>query len=525
MKSMPGLTDKSRDELLAANQIQAQRIADLEAKIAWFEEQFRLAKHQQFGTSSEKSVPEQPNLFNEAEAIADATIAGQVELEKVSYTRKKAKGQRELQLADLPVEEIEHRLPEEEQICPECQGALHEMGSDISHKLEMIPAKVVVHKHIRFKYACRHCQKEEVSTPILSAAMPAPAFPNSLASPSAVAHVMTQKFVMGIPLYRQEQQWERMDFELSRQTMANWMIKGAAWLTPLYDRLHCLLINRDIVHADETTLQVLKEEGRSAQTDSYMWLYRTGREGPPIVLYDYQTTRAGAHPKAFLEGFEGYLNADGFSGYDVLPGKIVLAGCWSHARRKFDEAIKVLPVSARKSGTTLAHAGLNFVSALFAIEADLKDATPQERYEARLLRSKPVLDRFKQWLGEQSAAVLPKGALGTAVNYCLNQWAKLTRFLEDGRLEIDNNRAERSIKPFVIGRKNWLFANTPKGANASATIYSIVETAKENGLDPFAYLAYLFKVLPNESIVDQSVLDQFLPWSEHLPIRRKDHTA
>ena len=524
MKSMPGLTDKTRDELLAANQIQAQRIADLEAKIAWFEEQFRLAKHQQFGASSERSVPEQPNLFNEAEAVVDAAPQ-EPETEHISYERRKFNGQREAKLENLPVDDIDYVLAEDEQVCPQCSGRLHEIGIETRRELRLIPAQQVVVRHNQHKYACRHCQQEETSTPIVTAPMPKPAFPNSLASASAVAHVMAQKFVMGIPLYRQEQQFARQGFELSRQTMANWMIKGAGWLTIIYGRMRRILLERDILHADETVLQVLNEPGRAAQTDSYMWLYRSGRYGPPIVLFEYQPGRSGRYPEAFLEGFEGFLHADCYGGYNRLhEDKVILSGCLAHARRKFDEALKVLPASARKNANSLPRIGLDYFGELYQVERDLADATPEQRYLTRIERGKPILDRFKTWLDALAPQVLPKGALGKAIGYCLGNWTKLTNFLLDGRLEVDNNRAERSIKPFVIGRKNWLFASTPRGAKASAIIYSLVETAKENRLDPFAYLTYLFETLPNIDMQDQAALDRLLPWADHLPISRRPST-
>ena len=265
-------------------------------------------------------------------------------------------------------------------------------------------------------------------------------------------------------------------------------------------------------------MQVLNEEGRAAQSTSYMWLYRSGRDGPPIVLFEYQPTRAAEHPRRFLQGFSGYLHVDGYVGYEGLPG-ITLAGCWSHARRKFVEAVNVLPAPTRKAGGTPAHAGLAFCDALFKIERDLHDATAEERFAGRLVRSRAVLDKLRVWLDEMEAKVLPKSLLGTAVTYCRNQWSKLNTFLLDGRLEIDNNRSERAIKPFVIGRKNWLFANTTRGANSSAVIYSLVETAKENGLNPFPYLTYLFEQLPNINLKDPEALDLLLPWAE--PIQTK----
>ena len=485
-----------RQELCAK---QAALIAQLSAENQWLKEQFRLAQHRQFGPSSEHTPTEQQALvFNEAEAEASPT-APEPTIETITYHRRKTKGQREMQLRHLPVDKIEHHLPEAERICAGCGGPLHELTDmeEIRQELKFVPAQVTVVKHFRHKYSCRHCEQHEAHTPIITASMPTPAFPNSLASPSAVAFIMSQKFVEGLPLYRQEQSLARLGVTLSRQTMANWMLAGADWLEPLYDRMHEILLTRDILYADETTLQVIREPGRAATTESYLWLYRTGRDGPPIVLYDYQPTRARMHPRTFLQGFQGYLHVDGYQAYEKLPG-ITLVGCWAHARRGFTDALKALPATVRDATTkpTAAEEGLAFCNKLFAIERALHDVTPEERKDGRLQQSRPVLNAFRAWLERQSLAALPKSALGQAIGYCLHQWPKLIVFLQDGRLELDNNRSERSIKPLVIGRKNWLFAFTPAGAHASAIIYSLVESAKENGLHPYAYLTYLFEQLP-----------------------------
>lgn len=236
-----------------------------------------------------------------------------------------------------------------------------------------------------------------------------------------------------------------------------------------------------------------------------------------MIVYDYQKTRAGEHPRKFLSAFSGYLHVDGYSGYHKVSD-VILVGCWAHARRKFDEALKALPDS-KSSASVTAKEGLDFCNRLFAIERDLKDSPPDERYTIRLERSRPVLDAFSAWLRTQRSRVLPKSAFGKAITYCRNQWDKLEAFMKDGRLELDNNRSERSIKPFVIGRKNWMFANTPRGAHASAVIYSIIETAKENGLNPLVYLTYLFENLPQlADPKDQNALDKLLPWSQTLPL-------
>lgn len=488
---------------------------ELEAKLKWYEEQFRLSQQRRFGTSSEKTNLDQLSLFNEAEDTADSTIE-EPTVETISYKRKKQRGQRERMLENLPTETIEYRLSNEEQVCSCCDGALHEMSTEVRRELKIIPAQVKVVEHVRHVYSCRHCERNEIETPIKTATMPASVFPGSLSSPSAMAYTMTQKYVESMPLYRQEKHLERFGVSISRQTLANWIIYGATtWLSLIYDQMREHLLKQDSLHADETTLQVLSEPERPATSNSYIWLYRTGREIPPIVLYDYQQTRASKHPRRFLEGFQGYLHVDGYAGYNGISG-VTLVGCWAHARRKYTEALKALPESASTSAVK-AKEGLAFCNQLFEIERELKDVSPQERYEERLKRSQPVLEAFSAWLREQTPRVLPKSALGQAIKYCRNQWERLKAFLQDGCLDIDNNRGERSIKPFVIGRKNWLFSNTAKGAKSSAIIYSVVETAKENGLNPFNYLSYLFEELPNLDTTDKTKLDQLLPWSQTIP--------
>lgn len=494
---------------------QEHQILELSAELAWYKEQFRLAQYSRFGNSREHTPEQQALVFDEIEASADPAVP-EPTVETITYQRRKTKGKREAQLANLPVETINYELSGEEKICSACGGDMHRMSEQVRQELKIVPARITVVKHVQGVYACRCCERSGDPTPIITAPMPASAFANSLASPSAVAYLMDQKFTMGLPLYRLEQSFERLRLDLSRQTMANWMIRGAAWLQLVYDRLHHHLIRRDILHADDTRIQVLHEVGRKAQTDSAMWLYRTGRDGPAIVLFDYQTTRSAEHPRTFLAGFQGFLTADGHDAYEKLTG-IVLSGCWAHARRNFVQALEALPASVRKTSTTLAHQGLAFCNELFDIERALADGSPEERLAIRKEKSQDVFDRFVPWLEKSRTLALPKSATGKAIGYCLNQWPKLTAFLKDGRLEIDNNRAERSIKPFVIGRKNWLFANTPKGAKASATIYSLVETAKENGLSPYDYLTYLFERLPNIDMKDPAILDALLPWSETLP--------
>ena len=328
---------------------------------------------------------------------------------------------------------------------------------------------------------------------------------------------MNQKYVDSLPLYRQEQQLERLGIELSRQTLANWMIRGADWLDRIYDRLHEELIKLDIIHADETTLQVLHEDGRKQTRSPSCGSIEAGATDRPSSSLIIKLPGWGKHPCNFLSGYKGYIHVDGYAGYNGLTD-VILVGCFAHARREFTDCLKAMP--GDKTAPSTAREGFNFCNRLFAIERSLADADPDFRYQERLKQSRPTLDTFKAWLQYQSPRVLPKSALGKAIGYCRNQWDKLEAFMLDGRLEISNNLAERSIKPFVIGRKNFLFANTPRGARASAVIYSIVETAKANDLIPFEYLTYLFEQLPNLGSRD---LDELLPWSDSLPDSCKLH--
>ena len=396
------------------------------------------------------------------------------------------------------------------------------MGHNTRRELKIIPAQVKIVEHVSEVYACRNCEKTAETVPIVKAPMPEPVIKGSSASPSAVAHIMTQKYVNAVPLYRQEQEFLMNRLPLSRQTMANWLVRTSEdWLEPLYELMKSKLRREEALHADETTLQVLKEPGKSSRSESYMWLYRTsGCAAHPIVLYEYQPTRSSSHPKAFLAEYRGYLHTDGYAGYHSFPPEVTVVGCWAHARRKFDEALKGAPPESRENLT--ARKGLDFCNELFRLEHEYENLTPEERYKKRMERSKSVSDAVFSWA--ETFGALPKSLLGKAVHYLLSQRKYLEKVFEDGRLELSNNRAERSIKPFVIGRKNWLFSATPKGAKASSVIYSMIETAKENGLKPFEYLKHIFETMPN---ITDGKYELLLPWSDSLPAvcRAKADTA
>jgi transposase len=306
--------------------------------------------------------------------------------ETITYRRKKQRGQREAQFSQLPVEIVEYHLPVEEQHCPSCGDALHDMSTEVRRELKIIPAEVKVVEHVRHVYACRRCDREETNTPIVTAPMPRPVYPGSYASPSMMAYVMCQKYVNGLPLYRQEQQFQRLGLSLPRQTLANWMLYGAKqWLMPLYQQMRSHLLKQDMLHADETSLQVLHEPNRPAQRKSYMWLYCTGRESSPIVLYEYQETRKGDHPRCFLSGFSGYLQTDGYSGYHKVKN-VTLVGCWAHARRKFYEAQMALPKNIRDTKTA-SWEGMDFCNRLFRIEKEIRKLSPEERWSVRQKQS------------------------------------------------------------------------------------------------------------------------------------------
>ena len=292
--------------------------------------------------------------------------------------------------------------------------------------------------------------------------------------------------------------------------MSNWILKATEnYLTPVYEQLHKELLTRDVFHADETTLQVLHEPGKKPQSDSYMWLYRTsGDTDKPIVLYEYQPDRGAKHSKKFLAVYKGYLHTDGYAGYHDLGKNITVVGCWAHARRKFDEAVKSLPKGNAKGSS--ASQELSYCNLLFVIEQEIADKTTEQRYEERLKQAKPVLDAMFAWANSRTAA--PKSALGKVFHYLKEQWPYLTNYLKDGRLDISNNRAERSIKPFVIDRKNFLFANTARGATGSAIMFSLIQTAIENGLDLHQYLIWLLRKAKDTDLTDAETVQSLLPW-------------
>ena len=483
------------------------RERSLEERVKFLEGIIRLSQKHRFGASSEKLsvdvLAAMDSLFDESEATlsVEESVFETETTEVAAHERRKKTYLLDDKLPeDVAVEVREHTLTEEERTCPQCGTIMADIGEEIRRELVLVPAQVKVIEHHIHTYACQSCKNTSDSVPMAKADKEPALIPGGFATPEAVAYIMTQKYVMGSPLYRQAAEWKRQGIELSRQTMSNWMLKCVElYLAPLYDRLHEKLLERDVLHADETTLQVLNEPDRAATSKSYMWLYRTGADAEhPIVLYNYQQGRGKEYPQGFLRGYKGYLQTDGYAVYHGLDDGITDVGCWAHLRRKFDEAKNALP-KGKSAEMSAAMKALGYFTRIYKLEKQFAKLGFEERYRKRLEQEKGLVDEFFAWA--EKLNVSPKSALGKALVYLENQKPYLLNYLKDGRLEIDNNRAERSIKPFVIDRKNFLFANTPRGAQGSATIFSLIETAKENKLDPYRYLVY---VLNTAKQIDQS---------------------
>ena len=505
---------KLEAELTATEQKQAEIITSLTLQNQWLLEQLKLSKQKLFGRSSEQAeqmVMDQLSFTaNEAEAYAFGIKSATPEQVQVKAHERRRNGSIEEVIPEgLPVEKVEHRL--EDTHCPNCGAEMVIIGSEVHKSLKIEPPKFTVVEDVYYTYACKVCEKETDETVIVKTPKEPVVLPGSFASAESIAHIMVQKYVMHSPLYRLEKEFERQGLKLSRQAMSRWLLRASElWLEPVYEELHRQLLARQVLHADETTLQVLREPGRKSTGKSYMWLYRTsGDAGQQIVLYDYKPNRKPENAETFLEGFRGWLHADGYQGYHRLPEDIRVVGCWAHARRKFNEALQVLPEESRKDSQ--AAVGEHYCTELFGIEKQLAALSPEERYHERLKQEKPVLDAMLAWANDLYGKTAGKSALGKALYYLIEQWPYLIRYLEDGRLELSNNRAERSIKPFVMGRKNWLFANTPGGAKASSIIYSLIETARENGLDPYRYLLRVLQTAPKLSQSDENWATALVP--------------
>lgn len=488
-----------------------------QAEIKVLKEHVRILTERLYGRKSEKTGQDDRQLLLFEEITDKAVHPAKEEdkgIEVPAHTRKK-RGRKAIS-DDLPRIEVVHDIDEKDKIC-ECGHEKSRCGEEISEKYDIIPPVFRVIRAVRPKYACRNCEGVESEKPtVMIAPVPPTLIPKGNATAGLIAYIATQKFVDALPLYRQENILKRHGVIIPRATLCNWMIMAAECCSPLIMLLKKELISGPLINIDETTLQVLNETGRKATDLSYMWVFCGGPPEAPVYLFHYAPSRAGQVVRDFLQDYRGYVQTDGYAGYDFLDSfkHIHHVGCFAHARRPFIEASRIVPRENGEKKMSLADQGVEFIGKLYAVEKKLRetDMTFDQKTQYRLEHSKPILDEFKAWLDKHSLITVPKSALGKAIAYTLGQWPRLIKFIEQGFITPDNNRAENAIRPFAVGRKNWLFADTPKGAHASATIFSLIETAKANGLEPYQYLKYVFGKLPLASTDDdfKALLPQYL---------------
>lgn len=485
-------------------------------------DEISLLRKKLFGSSSEKRVidfPGQLNLFNEAELEQDPSIA---ETEELAATlpeetpkKRKTRATDAERFKGIPVIKKYIDIPEEDKTCPVCSTPLVKIGEEfVRRELVFIPAKLKVVEIYSFNYSCPECSKRDI--PVIKKGKDGkPHMLYGMASAGTVAWVMYQKFCNSLPYCRQEKDWKQYGAAITRATMANWVIRNSeAFFRPMYEYFHRKLLERNFLMADETPLQVLHEEGRRAQTKSYMWLFRSGEDGGiPIILYKYSPTRAGDNAVEFLQEFNGYLMCDGYSGYNKVSNAKRTA-CWAHIRRYLTDAI---PKGKQLDYTQPSVQGMMYINQLFHLEDVIKaeHSSFDAIKKARLEKEKPIVEGFLSWLDKQNPV---RGSrMDKAVTYIQNRRDYLMTYLEDGRCSFSNNLSENAIRPFTVGRKNWLFCDTPHGAQASAIVYTMVEMAKANGVNVYHYLTYLLEKLPDDSMSDNE-LDQLAPWNEKVKI-------
>ena len=483
-------------------------------------EEVDLLRKKLFGTSSEKRVldiPGQLNFFNEAELEQDPALAQVEELEASSSEKtpkkRKARATDAERFKGIPVEKEYLDLSEKEKNCPVCGTALKQIGEEfVRRELVFIPARLKVREYYSRNYECPQCSQHGI--PVIKKGKDGrPHMLYGMACAGTVAWVMYQKFCNALPYFRQEKDWKQYGASITRKTMANWVIQNSeAFFLPMYEYFQRKLLEREFAMADETPLQVLHEPGRRAQTQSYMWLFRSGEDGlPPIILYKYSETRAGENAVDFLRGFKGYLMCDGYSGYNKVPDAKRTA-CWAHIRRYLTDAI---PKGKALDYTQPSVQGVMYINQLFHLEDIIKakHTSFDAIKKARLEKEKPVVEGFLSWLDQQ--APVRGSRMDKAVTYIQNRRSYLTTYLEDGRCSFSNNLSENAIRPFTVGRKNRLFCDTPNGAQASALVYSMVEIAKANGVNVYHYLTYLLEKMPSNRMSDEE-LELLAPWNENV---------
>jgi transposase len=509
-----------RDEAQAAR-IEAQAVRDeAHAYVIRMLEQATLARQRMFGASSEQTSA-QSRLFDEAEVLALASTDEQdtapiapedtqgvgAAADTSKPASKRARGKRAPLAAGLPRVDVLHDVPEADRTCP-CGTPMVLIGQDISEQLDIVPMQVRVIRNIRNRYGCPGSKHAPVTAPL-----PPQPLPKSNASADFLAMLYTVKFVDGMPLTRFGRVLERHNAPVPSQTLARWVIAGSKLLQPLHNLMRDILLDCSLIYMDETVVQVLKEPGRMPTSNSYMWVQAGGPPDKPVVLFDYDPSRSAKVPTRLLEGFTGYLMTDGYGGYNEIAKTtgIERLACWAHVRRRFVDAVRVQPKGKRGK----ADDAVVLIGKLYRIEREFKDASPEDRHVARQSQSVKALADIHAWMIKTLPLVTPKSALGTALAYMQNLWPLLTRYTERHDLPVDNNKAENSIRPFVVGRRSWLFSDTPAGAHSSAVIYSLVETAKANGVEPYAWLRRVLRELPAAKTVED--VEALLPWNLRLP--------
>jgi transposase len=527
---MQSLDEKNQriKELENENRKLQEKVDLLEHNVEVLTQAVLQASKQRFGASSEKTPQINGQCFLFGELIDEMADGIQTNVINIKEHKRpiRTKGDREKLIKALPHEVIECVLNEEEAMCKICGSELEIIGKKkVRSEMEYIPAKLVMKDYVQYVYKCIECGKNDTNPydSISCAPVPAPVLSHSFASPSCVAWVMYQKYMMSVPLYRQEKDFRRMGAELKRDMMANWVIRSSEyWLKPLYEKMHEQLLKCSVIMSDETTWQVNHEDGKKASSKSYIWIHRSGNcEGPPIILYKYTSSRSGDHAKKFLGGFHSYHVSDAYAGYEKVEG-ITRCLCFSHLRRYYLEAI---PLDSGKkeipgSGGAIGRA---YCDKLFRLERKWKELSPEERAKNRLIYSVPVLDAFFAWAEN---TFTNQDNLKKALGYTLNHKKYFTNFLLDGRIPLSNNLSEIAVRPVAITRKNSLFSDSPAGAEASATVFSIINTAAANNLDAYKYLEFLFRRLPNSNFAsNSSVLDEYLPWSDKVKLECSINTA
>jgi len=480
------------------------KLADKDAQIAELERLVDYLRRKPFKSPSDMYEGLVP-LFNESEETAASAKPSEKKSKVQSHERARPV-RRPLPL-NLPREFVRHELSQEAQIC-ECGCRLHEIGAEKSEQLHIIPAKMTVRVHERVKYGCRGCEGKVITAP-----MPKQPIPKSMATPSTLAHIVISKYADALPLYRQEAIWERAGIDLDRGTMASWIIKLGDLVKPVLNLMREDMLREGVVHCDETTVKVidqnrLKQKTKKSVTPGYMWVLSRAGPGPAAHIFEYDPSRAGGVVERLLSGFRGTVVTDGYDGYNRLQKLgITRAGCFAHVRRKFVEAIDI---EGRETGASVAHRMMTLIRRLYRVERYIADKADDFKLTTRRRVSSKIMGVIEKTLDLNINRVPPKTPTGKALRYLANEWGTLQVFLANPRVPIDNNRVENAIRPFTLGRKNWLFSATTPGAHASAALYSLIETAKANGLEPQGYLERLFTNLPNATTLDQ--IEKLLPY-------------